>query len=563
MLASFLPPTTLKDAVRTEPACAALFGAKDVVKGVVPAVADTLSQTFISDDHLRNCKVAAEDSTLHITAVGPFEFGGPGTRLAFSHPDVFQLRETLRDRDMDVRGMMIVPMSSSAEVIGFPPIDVHHMNVAYGHLPAWFSWGISEESQCLPPLGTLCFGRGFGEYAFHLEKGEVVLAVDGEMLDARGITLAPGEEKKQLTFWMTFVLKETHGNGEHLRRLSSVYVMNPYSFAGMMAGYNNQLEVPREEDTVFWYSFRMSKAGTIVTTWFHSHSTTSVDGRIGMLLPGAKLDAPKLMPTYQPVHPAKLGYPNGGAALRARVMAPTQHVCAFANRFEVVNNIMVPRWASANCTSARFVAGSAFVVFIISTPTGYHSNEPREHWQPTMFYEADDGTSLYTTTYSTQPPGVHDEVWSYYDFLLWFAYGGDVQGPPSVSLLYFMMLISDGLSLAKLAIGFFNGIIVIPVTATCLAFGTALWPLVAIVVACYTRSCTVFFSSLLIGFGLVTLAFALALPGFHFVNDGDPRPARPPQLLMHAAVFCLAGLLVSCFRQQGTKKPRQAKGQLL
>ena len=91
-------------------------------------------------------------------------------------------------------------------------------------------------------------------------------------------------------------------------------------------------------------------------------------------------------------------------------MAPTQHVCAFANRFEVVNNIMVPRWASANCTSARFVAGSAFVVFIISTPTGYHSNEPREHWQPTMFYEADDGTSLYTTTYSTQPPGVHDEV---------------------------------------------------------------------------------------------------------------------------------------------------------
>ena len=93
--------------------------------------------------------------------------------------------------------------------------------------------------------------------------------------------------------------------------------------------------------------------------------------------------------------------------------------------------------------------------------------------------------------------------------------------------------------------------------------GTALWPLVAIVAACYMRSCTVFVSSLLIGFGLVTLAFALALPGFHFVNDGEPRPTYPPELLMLAAVFCLAGLLVSRFRQQRTKKPQQAKGQLL
>eukprot|EP00966_Prymnesium_polylepis_P308498 7129394-Prymnesium_polylepis.1 len=64
-----------------------------------------------------------------------------------------------------------------------------------------------------------------------------------------------------------------------------------------------------------------------------------------------------------------------------------------------------------------------------------------EHWQPTIFYEAEDGSTLYSATFSTQLPGIHDKCGSYYDTLLWFSSGagGDVQTSPSLHQLLGMM----------------------------------------------------------------------------------------------------------------------------
>jgi len=242
-------------------------------------------------------------------------------------------------------------------------------------------------------------------------------------------------------------------------------------------------------------------------------------------------------------------------------MAPTRHVCTFENRFEIVNHIMVPRWASANCARTHFFAGMTFVVFIISTPTGYHSNEPREHWQPTMFYETDDGSTLYTATYSTQTPGVHDQVTSYYDDLLWLAYGGDVQGSPSLGLLQSMMLLSNVYALATLAIEASGGkgYTEVPLTATMLAVGTVAWILVAILLSCCKRSCTFCIGSLLVGHSLMVFFFALALPTFHGqFNDGIQLPASPASLFILAtASLCSAGLLFAYLGQQNRKIAEQ------
>jgi hypothetical protein len=565
MLAGFLPRTLVSEAVQAVPACADLFGSTDIIVGkkLTQDEASNYVQHFLNDDHLRSCKVVKPDSSsvLHISVAGPFEFGGPETRLTLQHPDIFRLRDILRERDVDVRGMLMAPMSKAAEVIPFPPVDVHHMNIGFGAMPHWFAWGISEESQCRQPLGTRCFGREFGNFAFHLSRGDRTLNCDGELLDARSIPLMPGEEKEKLTFWMAFALNESTEAASHTRHLSSVYVWQPFSLETSLAGHNNQLFVPRDEETVFWYSFSMPKGGELLTIWFHSHSTTSVDGRLGWLPDRliASWDPPTLSPSYLPASPAKFGFANSSTALRARVMAPTQTVCSFANQWELVNGWVVPRWADSDCTSFRFHTGATFVVFIISTPTGHHSHELMEHWQPTIFYEAEDGSTLYSAAFSTQLPGIHDKAMSYYDLLLWSGSGagGDVQTSPSLHQLLGMMfchafaghyLFQNGRvdSVGGSVQALYHDNSVPFFLAVCL------WPLFTLALACCTRSCTVFVAALLIGVGGLVMAFAVALPGYH--SEYDTRASAPPSFFIFAAGLIAAGLLCVLLWLRGSPK---------
>eukprot|EP00966_Prymnesium_polylepis_P324460 7380505-Prymnesium_polylepis.1 len=124
--------------------------------------------------------------------------------------------------------------------------------------------------------------------------------------------------------------------------LSVFSASSPVSIHHPTTGY---VDVPRDRETVIWFAWRMPVGGLAVNLWFHSHSTTSVEGHFGLLAlaPGERApDVWNLRPTYAPIDVVATGY-TSVSALRDRIMGRAQLICTFKFNYELISSHAVPR----------------------------------------------------------------------------------------------------------------------------------------------------------------------------------------------------------------------------
>ena len=381
-----------------------------------------------STHRLASCHYESDSSMLHVSVIGPFEFDRDVRTFEFHYADVFGLADTLRSRDVVVDGVYTAPIDATWQVITNPPVDVHHVNIPFGDWVS-FAWGPSEESQCVEPLGARCYGRTFGDYAFQFPRGEVTPSTVGKLVDGR-----PTESRLSLKFWFVLALSEAIGPlaRANKRFLSSHYVYNPPS---PLLGVDDLIEVPRDHDTVFWFSWRMPTSGILVDLWFHSHSTTGVDASLGIIPHGAGTvsDPPPLVPSYLPVRLNETGFPTV-ASLQARVLGPTNHLCTAHSQWRDDGGFAIPLFPRTMCVEgATFHVGAVFRIFVVSHAHGLVSHEDFEHWQPIVYFVNNvTAHSLYGSGFGSTIPTLYDSLLSDFDGMMLMATNFD---PSSVSEL--------------------------------------------------------------------------------------------------------------------------------
>ena len=270
-------------------------------------------------------------------------------------------------------------------------------------------WGSSEESVCSPETGgPACYGTTFEDTAFSFSQGKDTPGVVGVLHEGRKMESPP-----PLQFWLMMTVSEPLAEERRalLRRnlLSTVYIYNPIKPDLTF----DLTDVPRHEDSVFWYTWRMAVSGKLMGTWFHSHSTTAITGTLGYLSPyvatARTLDLPMLDPPWQPASLASTGYPSV-AALRERVLEDSTVVCHFQNQHEEIGGYLYPRFPTGTCDRVDVAQGGVFVLFMHSVAHSLPSSEEHEHLQTIVYFIAKAGNnSIYTTQFSSSThPDLND-----------------------------------------------------------------------------------------------------------------------------------------------------------
>eukprot|EP00966_Prymnesium_polylepis_P324461 7380505-Prymnesium_polylepis.2 len=101
----------------------------------------------------RSCHAPQAGTLLHLSLIGPFEFSRNRSRIDLTFSDVFDLRQTLRERDVVAHALFVAPVDRSANVLSNPPINPHHVNV-YVEDTSSYMFGPAEESQCVSHLSA-------------------------------------------------------------------------------------------------------------------------------------------------------------------------------------------------------------------------------------------------------------------------------------------------------------------------------------------------------------------------------------------------------------------------
>ena len=96
----------------------------------------------------------------------------------------------------------------------------------------------------LPPLGTDCYGRRFGNFSFKFERGSTPPGAMGLIVDGRKV-------KSNDPFWVVMALDLEEPMVPATRAtkvaVSNLYVSNPFALAHRDS---NLLDVPRDEETM-------------------------------------------------------------------------------------------------------------------------------------------------------------------------------------------------------------------------------------------------------------------------------------------------------------------------
>jgi len=243
-----------------DPICT--FGRPRAVSNVctVPATGD-------SSGHL---------ASWHIQRVGPVVSRGGNSFIVIRSDDALDLRDELAAHgDLWVTTIFLAAVdSSSGQILGYPPIHVHHSHVGPHSMigildfvaPLHFPHG---ETSCQQDAGgDACFMFSFPRGAgFHMKEPFLLNAylndVRAQDSPELGVTLELGirvtrsQIQRNVGLWYVGADSDTNAFAMLLLRQQSFYTFT----------------VPYRDESVLWSTFKSVRSGKLLNIWHHTHVT--------------------------------------------------------------------------------------------------------------------------------------------------------------------------------------------------------------------------------------------------------------------------------------------------
>jgi len=269
-----------------------------------------------------------------IRRLGPFISNGGFDWHKMKLQDPYQLRSQVQHGNIHVTGFMAVPVSESGEILGNPPIHIHHANLGpnmnksgLARLSQWHG-----DSQCAEADGgTACYvttlPHGFG---FPVSEP---LRLDIDFNDVRD----PGSP--DLRFWLETAiaeeatLKPVHDVGTVI--LGVPFRMHWWNTADLQRLYF----VPSDQPSALWMTSEMPTSGTFVAgkleTHQHMFDEAWVFSGISPDELGLNSKAWHLQRPWLPWTPKENGWVDGMAAMQALKNSVRDHFERAVGRCEV------------------------------------------------------------------------------------------------------------------------------------------------------------------------------------------------------------------------------------
>jgi hypothetical protein len=262
----------------------------------------------------------AEGSEFRIRRLGPFVGNGGFDWHKMKMEDPFKLRSQVQHGAVHVTGFMSAPVAESGEILGNPPIHIHHANLgpnpnrsSLSRLSQWHG-----DSQCShADGGTACYvtvlPQGFG---FPVSQE---LRLDTDFNDVRP------SGSPDLHFWLEAAISIAKPAAEKpVNEVGTVILGVPFSFRFWTASDFQRLYfVPSDQPSALWMTARMPTSGTFVAGKLETHqhmldeawvfSATSLDD-LGL---GLSSESWQLQKAWQPWVPKENGWSNETAAIQS------------------------------------------------------------------------------------------------------------------------------------------------------------------------------------------------------------------------------------------------------
>lgn len=161
--------------------------------------------------------------------------------------------------------------ANSGELLGSPPLHVHHEHVSYSEgLPDFVpllssfkvnrlaashgeQYGLHEDGVLLNVYKTLPLGLG---------KPMSYYTYDNKLADTRDEGASPMQWFQEVGFRTT------------PKKQREVYHMTRFNIGSIFKNFN--LDVPQDSASMFWSTWRMPASGEFITNWIHTHGLEKV-----------------------------------------------------------------------------------------------------------------------------------------------------------------------------------------------------------------------------------------------------------------------------------------------